>query len=173
LQRRAPPATESSAWKSPSPMSFSTEFVATSRNPRVMVLPPSSRTLPSCSIKPAAIPCPIQPKPLASSIAWEPRVSTAKPHGEIHHRCVPRVRHRGTSPGMPFGPRELDKGGARCAWMVLWSPLKHREPQGRSNFSPCPFCRRGRVLRRGQAPFVPQIPVRISPAALLPPQHHV
>jgi hypothetical protein len=45
-------ATESSAWKSPSPMSFSPEFVATSRNPRVMVLPPSSRTLPSWSIKP-------------------------------------------------------------------------------------------------------------------------
>ena len=45
-------ATESSAWKSPSLMSFSPEFVATSRNPRVMVLPPSSRTLPSWSIKP-------------------------------------------------------------------------------------------------------------------------
>jgi hypothetical protein len=58
LQRRAPPATESSAWKSPSPMSFSPEFVATSRNPRVMVLPPSSWTLPSWSIKPVVIPCP-------------------------------------------------------------------------------------------------------------------
>jgi hypothetical protein len=41
------------------------------------------------------------------------------------------------------------------------------------NPSPKLWLRRQIIACRGQAPSVPQIPVRISPAASLPPPHHV